>query len=89
MRLKVNDTAVEHGIVRQIDPVGGIIEASYKRGKVHGLYRLIRANLVRIWICRDGNRLADLRLNRDLKEVRRDDPCGLIRNLRATHFMRI
>jgi len=36
-----------HGIVRGTDPKG-IFEASFKRGKGHGLYRWISGNTVKI-----------------------------------------
>ena len=42
--MRHKETKKRHGIVRVVEPNGKIYEATYKDGKMHGMYR---------WIC-DG-----------------------------------
>ena len=51
-------TGLQHGIVRCLMPGGGIVEATFKDGCAHGLYRAIFAEKIWIRVCKNDDLLA-------------------------------
>ena len=49
---------VDHGVVRHIAPNGTVIEATFKQGRIHGLYRLVCDDEVYISVEKEGKALA-------------------------------
>ena len=58
MKLKNDEDQTKHGIVRGIQNKTGIFEATFKKGKAHGLYRLIQGSKITIHLYKDGECLS-------------------------------
>lgn len=71
MRRKV--THKRHGVVRIVEPNGPIIEATYKDGALHGLYRRIDKDGVRVQVSKNGRPKAMLDFNSEFEEIERED----------------
>ena len=56
-------------MVRHIAPNGIVIEATFKHGRIHGLYRLITYNEVYLSVEKEGKTLAFVMLNEKLQVV--------------------
>ena len=65
MRKKL--TKKRHGIVRIVEPNGPIIEATYKDGALHGMYRRIDKDGVQMQISENGRPKALLYFNSEFE----------------------
>ena len=59
--MKLQDSGLEHGVVRVIQPHKpnqSISERTYRNGKIHGLNRMVSANSVKVSLYKEGVELA-------------------------------
>ena len=84
--MRHRSTGTRHGIVRVVEPNGNVYEATYKQGKMHGLYRWITENEIRLQLSFEGVGRALIHFSPDFKELARNDPMGLFNGLQALDF---
>jgi hypothetical protein len=79
-------TGKRHGIVRTIDPNGTVVEATYKNGRMHGVYRWICDEEIRMQVSQDGQGKAVLHINHEFKELVRNDPFELFSKIQPENL---
>ena len=81
-------TGKRHGVVRTVEPNGSIYEASYKDGRMHGLYRWICDNEIRMQVSHDGQGKAVMHFSPRFQELVRNDPFDLFAKLKPIDLRR-
>lgn len=86
--MRHKETGERHGICREILPSYGVVEASYKNGKINGIQRLIFEDKVIFCLLKEGKVLADIYLDDQLIEFGRNGiEIGLLNDLQIEDFV--
>ena len=80
---------LQHGISRSDESNGIVIEASYKRGRKHGLFRATWFDICRVQLFKNDNVKAELYFKIEgsiLQETYRHDSLGLLKKMNPSDF---
>ena len=69
--MRHRETGEKHGVVREVVPEYGIIEASYKNGQVNGLQRHVYSDRALVCLIKDDTVLAEMYIDDQLQEFGR------------------